>query len=239
MPEDNETIGSVSQSRYEQIVAELREVVDQHSRGQFTIGDRALEIEPSRPASGSRPEAGWTVKESLTRLAEDIALKYSTVNNARWVASRWPKERRQPGVSFTVYRILASLEDEGQRFAAVKRPPEGKSRWTADDASRMLGWQVESPVTKQEKISAIPSLAQDEDVAATVTTDLLGRPAVSAKVAVEDRVRVVEELTRDEQVAATAVTGLLRRPDVAFKAMSDDYPDYDQWRGQEVLLPAA
>ncbi|WP_327733146.1 DUF6192 family protein [Streptomyces nojiriensis] len=222
MPETAEKIGSVSQSRYEQIVAELREVVDQHSRGQFTIGDRALEIEPSRPREGARPEAGWTVKESLTRLAEDIGLKYSTVNNARWVSSRWPKQHRQPGVSFTVYRILASLEDEQQRFATVKQPPADKSRWTADDASRVLGWQVENPVTPQEKITAIHSLAQDEDVAAAVTTDLLRRPTVSAKVAVEDKVRVVEELTRDETVAATAVTSLLRRPDVAFRAMSDD-----------------
>ncbi|MFI1279239.1 DUF6192 family protein [Streptomyces sp. NPDC020858] len=222
MPEDNEKIGSVSPSRYEQIVAELREVVDQQTRGQFTIGDRALEIEPSRPRDGSRPEAGWTVKESLTRLAEDIGLKYSTVNNARWVSSRWPREHRQPGVSFTVYRILASVEDEDERFAAVKQPPEGKTRWTADDASRVLGWQVENPVSKQEKISAIHALAQDEEVAAVVTTDLLRRPTVSAHVAVEDRVRVVEEFTRDETVAATVTTGLLRRPDVAFKAMSDD-----------------
>jgi hypothetical protein len=66
------------------------------------------------------------VKASLTRLAEDIGLKYGTVNNVRWVASRWPKEHRVPGVSFTVYRILASIEDEGERFAAVKTPPVGK-----------------------------------------------------------------------------------------------------------------
>ncbi len=125
-------------------------------------------------------------------------------------------------------RVVHRLPDPGQsggRAGAIRgreTTAEGKARWTADDASRILGWQVENPVTKQEKISAIHSLAQDEDVAATVTTDLLRRPAVSAKVAVEDRVRVVEELTRDENVAATAVTGLLRRPDVAFRAMSDD-----------------
>ncbi|MER5808270.1 DUF6192 family protein [Streptomyces sp. NPDC002033] len=158
----------------------------------------------------------------MTRLAEDIGLKYSTVNNARWVASRWPKEHRQAGVPFTVYRILASVDDEDERFAAVKSPPKGKARWTADDASRVLGWQVENPVSKQEKISAIHALAQDEEVAAVVTTDLLRRPSISAHVAVEDRVRVVEEFTRDESVAATVTTGLLRRPDVAFKALSDD-----------------
>ncbi len=47
MPEEiknADTVGSVSSSRYEQIVAELRTVVENQTRGQFTIGDYALEI---------------------------------------------------------------------------------------------------------------------------------------------------------------------------------------------------
>nr|WP_181411946.1 DUF6192 family protein [Streptomyces sp. F2] len=221
MSEVIEKVGSVSQSRYEQIVAELREVVEQQSRGSFTIGDRALEIEPMRPRGGI-PDAEWTIRQSLVRLAEDIGLTFNAVKNARWVASRWPKEHRQAGVSFTIHRILARIEDDAERWAAIKTPPEGKSRWTTDDAKRRVGWTVDSPETPQEKITAIHHLAQDEEVAATVTTDFLKRPQVAAKVSTENKVRVVEELTRDESVAATAATSLLRRPDVAFKAMSDD-----------------
>lgn len=101
------------------------------------------------------------------------------------------------------------IEDETRRFTLVKQPPAGKPRWTADDARRVLGRQVENPVSKQEKITAIHALAQDEAVAAVVSTDLLRRSAVSAHVAVEDRVRVVEEFTRNETVAATVTTGLL------------------------------
>ncbi|WP_435861718.1 hypothetical protein [Streptomyces milbemycinicus] len=48
MPEEIDKVGSVTQSRYEQIVSELRDVVEQQTRGQFTTGDRALEIEPIR-----------------------------------------------------------------------------------------------------------------------------------------------------------------------------------------------
>ncbi|GGU06141.1 hypothetical protein GCM10010256_77710 [Streptomyces coeruleorubidus] len=33
-------------------MAELRDVVEQQTRGQFTIGDRALEIEPMREPGG-------------------------------------------------------------------------------------------------------------------------------------------------------------------------------------------
>lgn len=91
-----------------------------------------------------------------------------------------------------------------------------------DEARRRVGRQVVKPVTPQEKISAIHTLATDEEVAATVTGDLLRRPTVVAQVKQEDKVRAVEELTRDNHVAAKITTGLLRRPDVAFRAMSDD-----------------
>jgi hypothetical protein len=204
-------------------VAELREVVENQARGQFKIGDYALEIEPMRKAGGQeRGEELFTVKESMFRLAEDIGLSYSSVTQARWTSSRWPRERRQAGVSFTVHKILAGIADEKERFATVLTPPEGKDRWSVDDAKRQVGRQVEYPVTPQEKVSAIHTLARDEEVAATVTSDFLRRPAVVSQVKEEDKVRVVEELTRDETVAATVTTGLLRRPDVAFRAMSDD-----------------
>jgi hypothetical protein len=222
MPEEIDKVGSVSQQRYEQIVAELRDVVEQQTRGQFTIGDRALEVEPMRPRGGLAADGEWSVERSMIRLAEDIGLSAKTVKTARWAASRWPVARRQRGTSFTVHRVLASIEDDEERFAAIGLLPEGKARWTVDDAKRRVGFQVESPVSKKEKVTAIHALAQDEEVAVEATGDLLRRPQVAAKVSQNDKVRVVEEFTRDETVATTAATSLLRRPDVAFKAMSDD-----------------
>ncbi|MFJ4681557.1 DUF6192 family protein [Kitasatospora sp. NPDC088783] len=227
MPEEIETadkVGSVSNSRYEQIVADLRKVVEAQGKGQFMIGDGALEIEPMREqyAQGERSEGLFTVKESVFRLAEDIGLAYKTVSTLRWVASRWPKEHRQDGVSFTVHRILARIEDEEERFAAILTPPKGKARWTPDEANRRVGWQVTKPVTPQEKVSAIHSLAQDEEVAAVVTGDLLRRPDVVAQVKAEDKVRVVEELTRDDQVAAAVAPEFLRRLAVVAKVTQAD-----------------
>ncbi|MFE3827192.1 DUF6192 family protein [Streptomyces sp. NPDC059092] len=226
MPEETEIadkVGCVSANRYAEIVAELRKLVETASRIQFTIGDYALEVEPMRESGGQERSDGlFTVKDSLFRLAEDIGLSYAMVDKARWTASKWPKDRRISGVSFTVHQILASITDDDERFNAITSPPKGKARWTPDGANRRVGRQVERPVTPQEKISAIHTLATDEEVAATVTSDLLRRPAVVAQVNQEDKVRVVEELTRDEHVAAKVTTGLLRRPDVAFRAMSDD-----------------
>ncbi|MFF4806137.1 DUF6192 family protein [Streptomyces sp. NPDC001351] len=225
MSEENEKVGAVSQSRYDEIVAELRQVVEQQTRGSFTIGDRALEIEPMRERGGQHAAPGqelFTVRETLFRLAEDIGLAYKSVESARWTASRWPKEHRQAGVSFRVHRILGQIENEAERFATIAKPPAGGTRWTVDEANRRVGRQVERPTSPQEKITAIHSLARDEEVAATVTTDFLKRPMVAAKVSAAEKARVVEEFTRDEVAATTAATNLLRRPDVAFRAMSDD-----------------
>ncbi|MEU9971266.1 hypothetical protein [Streptomyces malaysiensis] len=50
-----ERIGNVTRERYEQIVAEARELVAQIARAQFALGDKALEIEPMRPVGGWMP----------------------------------------------------------------------------------------------------------------------------------------------------------------------------------------
>lgn len=83
--------------------------------------------------------------------------------------------RRVTGVSFTVHKILAGVVDEEERFATILTSPEGKTRWPPDWANRRTGQQVVKPVTPQEKVSAIHTLARDEEVAATVTSDLLRR----------------------------------------------------------------
>ncbi|MEU1450487.1 DUF6192 family protein [Streptomyces mirabilis] len=220
---DGEKIGSVSASRYAQIVAELRKLVETASRIQFTIGDYALEVEPMREyGAQEKSEAPFTVKESLFRLAEDIGVSYRTVQDDRWTASRWPVEHRVAGVSFTVHRILAGIADEEERFEAIATPPKGKSRWTPDEANRRAGRQVVKPVTPQEKVSAIHTLAKDEGVAATVTGDLLRRPAVVAQVRPEDKVRAVAELSREDEVAAAVAPDILRRPAVVAKVAKAD-----------------
>ncbi|UKY47417.1 DUF6192 family protein [Streptomyces inhibens] len=122
MPEEIEIadkVGSVSQSRYAQIVAELRKPVETASRIQFTIGDYALKVEPMRESGGQeRNDELFTVKDPLFRLAEDIEVSYPVVKNARWTASRWPKDRRVSRVSFTVHKILAGIGEEEERFTA-------------------------------------------------------------------------------------------------------------------------
>ncbi len=68
MPEEIDKVGSVSQQRYEQIVAQLREVVEQQTRGSFTVGDRALEIEPMRERGSQQAAPGqelFTVRGSV------------------------------------------------------------------------------------------------------------------------------------------------------------------------------
>nr|WP_306334752.1 DUF6192 family protein [Streptomyces sp. KL118A] len=71
----------------------------------------------------------------------------------------------------------------------LDRPLQGKQRWTVDDANRLVGRQVEHPISHQEKVTAIHSLARDDEVAAQVTGDLLRRPDVAFGAMSDDRAR--------------------------------------------------
>ncbi|CAM5543706.1 hypothetical protein SBADM41S_00016 [Streptomyces badius] len=78
-----------------------------------------------------------------------------------------------------MHRVLASIDGEADRFAEIDKLPDGKKRWTVDDAKRRVGFQVETPVSRQEKVTAIHSLAQETEVAAAVlpSNEPAGRPA--------------------------------------------------------------
>ncbi|MFE3940114.1 DUF6192 family protein, partial [Streptomyces goshikiensis] len=125
-------------------------------------------------------------------------------------------------MSFTVHRILASIENEQERFTAIGNPPVNRGRWTPDEATRRVGHQVQRPVTAQEKVSAIHTLAKDKEVAAVVTGDLLRRPTVVAQVRAEDRVNAVHTLVEDEKVAAAVTGDLLKRPTVVAQVRTED-----------------
>lgn len=232
-------VGNVSRTRYEQLVAEAKELVAQVARAQFALGDKALEIEPMRPVGGSVAKGTddlFTVEESLQMFADDIGVALSTVEDWRWTASRWPADKRRDGVSHTVHKILASIQDEDERWVAIEDAPfnsrSGRKQWTSDGAKRLVGQQVDRPVTVEEKVRAVTDLTRDDDVAAQVTASLLRRPDTAKSLAPADRVRVVQELTRDDEVATSVTSELLQRPRVARQAMRDDTTRFTVNRAQ-------
>ncbi|WP_181652073.1 DUF6192 family protein [Streptomyces sp. WAC00263] len=179
-----------------------------------------------RPVGGSMPNGTddlFTVEESLQMFADDIGVARTTVEDWRWTANWWPAARRKDGVSFTVHRVLASIADEVERWAAIEDPPfnqrTGQRHWTPDSAKRLVGQRVDRPVTIEEKVQAVTDLVRDDEVAGQVATGLLRRPAVAAQVSTEDKVRVVQELARDDEVAGQVTADLLQRPTVARKVM--------------------
>ncbi|MGW3464557.1 DUF6192 family protein [Streptomyces olivaceoviridis] len=183
-----EMVGKVTRSRYDELVAESLDMVEEDTRCQFGLGDAALELEPLRGHGGHLPldEGDHGVEESLRLFADEIGLSFYTVRTHRWVAAQWPAEHRQPGVSWEVHRILASVPD---RFELIGNPPlserTGRRRWSAEVAKKLVGWKTEEvlvPVTAQEKVEAIRELARgDEAVAAQVATDFLRQPEVAFK----------------------------------------------------------
>lgn len=52
----------------------------------------------------------------------NIGLKFSAMKSARWTSSRWSADRRQQGVSCTVHRTLAFIENQEKRFAVTLNP---------------------------------------------------------------------------------------------------------------------
>lgn len=221
-------VGNVSRSRYEELVAESRELISQVAKAQFALGEKALIIEPMRPVGGTntRGEDLYTVQESLQIYADDIGVGLGTVEDWRWVASRWPKGKRKDGVSYTVHKVLASIADEEERWIAIEDAPfnsrSGRKQWTSDGAKRLVGQQVERPVTVEEKVRAVKDLTRDDDVAVKVTASLLARPDTTASLPAADKARVIQELARDDEVATTVTSELLQRPRVARQTMRND-----------------
>ncbi|GAA2926574.1 DUF6192 family protein [Streptomyces mexicanus] len=98
----------------------------------------------------------------------------------RWVAAKWPAERRAAGVSWEVHKILASAEDP---FEVIAHPPlnerTGRRSWDGDAAKRAVGWKTSTPVTVEEKVEAVADLVRDEAVACQVVVGLLKRREVA------------------------------------------------------------
>ncbi|MFC6375496.1 DUF6192 family protein [Nonomuraea thailandensis] len=57
---------------------------------------------------------------------------------------------------------------EEQHWQTITKPPlderTGEHRWTQDAAKRLVGHQVEHPVSVQEKVARLHDLARDEEV---------------------------------------------------------------------------
>ncbi|MEU7901206.1 DUF6192 family protein [Nonomuraea sp. NPDC049152] len=181
-------IGNVTQERYEQLVAEGRELVDIQTRAQFALGDKALEIEPMQPHGGAHPDPSemlFSVSDVLQMFADDLGIAPATLETHRWVASRWPAAQRRAGVSYTIHRILASIRNEEERFARLANPPfderTRQRRWTIRAAQKAVDQKFAEIASVQQKVDRIHDLARDERVAAVVATDLLRRPEVAFK----------------------------------------------------------
>lgn len=68
-------------------------------------------------------EVLFTVEQSLQRFADDIGVAVATVEKWRWTASRWPVGQRRPGISFSVFGILASVRDEAATHVTTSASP--------------------------------------------------------------------------------------------------------------------
>ncbi|MFC6880728.1 hypothetical protein ACFQKB_13250 [Actinomadura yumaensis] len=130
----------MSADRYEQLVAEARELVTAATAAQFGIGDRALEIEPMTAAgSGGTSDEAWGVTRSLQRFADDIGMGFHSIKEYRWTASRWPKQYRRShraGIGGHDGRRHTGRTAEGRRDRTRLRRDPGHERDHRSSQSR-------------------------------------------------------------------------------------------------------
>ncbi|EGD42786.1 DUF6192 family protein [Nocardioides sp. NPDC057772] len=153
-------------------VARGRELVRSETDIQFELGDLTLEMIKAQP-SGFEDHG---VHDLLARYAEAVGLAPSTLAGYRHVAIRWPRETRTANVSFTIYKVLSSLED---RFTRIN---QYGGVWTVNEAMRAAGQKPKYPVSAQERVDHVRDFLHEDSDAAHVVMDVLRRPQVAEEV---------------------------------------------------------
>ncbi|MFE3770804.1 DUF6192 family protein [Streptomyces sp. NPDC059122] len=152
-----------------------RELVEGESQLQFELGDITLKMVP-KVEDGRRDHGVFSI---LDRYADQIGINVHTLINYRQTAMAWPKEHREAAVSFSVHQALSALED---RFELIQHPPTNMERWTEDAALRRAGRLPHRPLTKEEKLDRIRTLAKEDESATGAVEELIRRPDVAQKI---------------------------------------------------------
>ncbi|WP_055483172.1 DUF6192 family protein [Sphaerimonospora mesophila] len=156
-------------------VEQGRDLIEEETRIQFSLGDLTLKMIPCHLHDGNHG-----VGRVLERYADEIGIPYDTLRGYRHMAIAWPKEKRASGVGFAVHRALDACPD---RFEKILHPPEGKERWTYDDACRHAGRTPHTPEDSREKLDRVRTLLRDDEVAAEAVQDLvIHRPGLAEQV---------------------------------------------------------
>lgn len=152
----------------------------------------------------------------LNQYADEIGLPYSTLIGYRNMALAWPKEKRNPAVSFSIHRALDALEE---RFDLIFHSPKEIGEWTLDKALRYAKRRPDTPETQDERIDRVQALLRDEEIASAAVVELVQRPQVAERAITDSRVR--HSLLSDDDNAAEAVAEVLQHPRDAERLMAD------------------
>ena len=205
------SVPEIDPIKWDEWVARGRELVRSATAIQFELGDMTLRMIKAQP-SGFEDRG---VHDLLARYAEAIGLAESTLAEYRHVAIRWPQETRTANVSYTVYKILAGLDD---RFTRIN---QYGGAWTVNEAMRAAGQKPKYPVTAQERIDHVRDFLHEDSDAAHVVMDVLRRP------------QVAEEVMRDP--SARHILRTAERRGLGYRLGDEDDRDEDQFERTEAV----
>ncbi|MGY9066882.1 DUF6192 family protein [Streptomyces sp. CAS3] len=194
-----------------------REIVEESSSLMFRLGDLTLKMVEHK---GRGINHG--VFLVLDRFADEIGINVNTLLGYRHVATAWPKEKRVPGVSWSIHQALDALPD---RFEIIQNPPEGADRWTEDLALSRAGRLPHRPLTKAEKLDRVRTLLREDENASEAVEEMIRRPDVAHKVMsnpANQRILYRAHQEQREQAASARFTAAYERGE------PDDVPADDE-----------
>lgn len=123
----SDRVGSVSRTRYEDLVAEARELIAQVTKAQFALGDKALLIEPMRPGEDQCPGRRTTCSQSRSRTTPLETAGHATADRAGMGRFRLRRPAHQLVRQLPQHDPQNGVPPPADRKASSSCPGAGKS----------------------------------------------------------------------------------------------------------------
>jgi hypothetical protein len=133
-----------SDERWQALITEGRQLARQLHGHQWRLGDLALEVEQI----GGRGGLPTGAEARLRQFAGEIGVAFKTLNEYRYVASRWPVDSRRLELAWSVHHVFAPLADRDEVV-------QSRKRWTTHAAREHAAWRRQRPDVRPDEFEDI------------------------------------------------------------------------------------
>lgn len=110
----------LNKKKWDNLVVKGKAISERDRATMWDWGDLAMEVDPAKQIgfNGRRTETGKFEQGPLYKWAQEVGYEHSLehLRLQRWVASKWPRDKRIESVPWMVHRILCARDD---RFEVI------------------------------------------------------------------------------------------------------------------------